>query len=267
MTKRSLHAVAWVLLAVTAFALWPQRWGGDMTYVITSGTSMQPGFQAGDLAVLRSAGDYETGDVAAYYSHEIKQIVMHRVVDDEGGAYRFQGDNNDFVDPDLVTDEQMLGRLVLRVPRVGQLLAWFADPLHLGIAAVALVLLMSDGRPRTSRTPTPTPTPAEDRPVLTVDVRSVDVPVGTVVADLTDADQLEQLARRSGRPVLRDAAGVRLLHDGAVLFRYADAVTDREAVRGSGRDWQYDAAAVQVPRPRRQPPATDRAAGHLRSAG
>ena len=63
--KRGVHAVAWVALVVAAFVLWPQRWGGTMTYVITSGVSMQPSFAQGDLAVLRTSGDYRVGDVAA----------------------------------------------------------------------------------------------------------------------------------------------------------------------------------------------------------
>jgi signal peptidase I len=263
-TRRSLHAVAWVLLVVTALLLWPQRWGGSMTYVITSGTSMQPGFVAGDLAVLRAAGAYQVGDVAAYRSTEIKKIVMHRITEVGDGVYRFQGDDNDFVDPDRVTDEQMLGRLVLRVPKAGMLLRWFVEPLHLAVAALGVMLLFSDRRPRaTAAAP---PTPAQSLQVL--QVRCVDVPTGTVVAHVSDRAQLDVLAERCGRPVLHERTGdVRWVHDGAVLYRHALWDDQQlEERRGAGRDWQYDVDSA-VPRPRRLPPHDDRPRRRSRKAG
>ena len=46
---------------------------------------MEPGFQTGDLAILRPAGSYAVGDVVAYRSESLDTIVMHRIVsgDDE----------------------------------------------------------------------------------------------------------------------------------------------------------------------------------------
>src|SRR5688572_31024558 len=127
--KRGVHAIAWVLLAVAAFVLWPERWGGSMTYVITSGNSMEPAFVQGDLAVLRSTGDYGVGDVAAYNSSELKKIVMHRIIKESDAGYTLQGDNNDFIDPETVSDDQVLGELVVRVPGVGRYLTWFLKPI------------------------------------------------------------------------------------------------------------------------------------------
>ena len=55
MRSRSVHLAGYVVLAALCLLLWPQRWGGSMTYVITHGVSMQPSFHAGDLAIVRTS--------------------------------------------------------------------------------------------------------------------------------------------------------------------------------------------------------------------
>jgi len=247
-----MHAVVWVLLVVAAVVLWPKGLGGTMTYVVTSGTSMQPMFSAGDLAVLRSADDYRVGDVVAYRSSELQRVVMHRVLTEDDGTYTFQGDNNDFVDPDEVRDEQVLGRLVLRVPGVGPVLEWLFTPMNLLLVVGGLYLVLGDRRKES-----PAGTPTEP---LVLELRAFTVPPGSAVADLVDEDDLQRLAARYDRPVLRDeATGQSWVHDGATVYRHQVPLAVEPEV-GSGRDWQYgvDADVVALlPRPRRQSPPAE----------
>ncbi|HTX91153.1 MAG TPA: S24/S26 family peptidase, partial [Anaerolineales bacterium] len=49
----------WILFA-------PVQLDGQTTYVIVNGSSMEPNYHFGDLAVLRQAVDYQVGDVVAY---------------------------------------------------------------------------------------------------------------------------------------------------------------------------------------------------------
>ena len=65
-TVRISAALALVLSAVWLF--WPLALGGGTTYLATHGISMEPGFHAGDLAILRTADRYAVGDVVAYRS-------------------------------------------------------------------------------------------------------------------------------------------------------------------------------------------------------
>lgn len=233
--KRSTSAAAWVLLVVAAVVLWPKSWGGTMTYVLTSGTSMQPAFRAGDLAVLRSADDYRPGDVVAFRSERLGKVVMHRVLREDDGVYVFQGDNNDFVDPDQVREEQMLGRVALRVPRVGPVLEWLVQPVNLLLAVGGLALLVSDRR----RTGVPVPEP------LVLQVQGFRVPAGAAVVDVVDEADLQRLSVRYDRPVLRDeATGESWLDDGRTVYRHAPAAADAGVV-------------VPLPRSRRKPPAQD----------
>jgi hypothetical protein len=99
---------------------------------------MEPAFHAGDLAVVRRAADYEVGDVVAYRSPQLDRVVLHRIVERDGTELVFQGDNNDFVDPEQLDADHVVGRLVVRVPHGGDVLSWLADPLHATAVAVAL---------------------------------------------------------------------------------------------------------------------------------
>lgn len=246
MGTRSTHAAAWALLVLAAVVLWPRAWGGAMTYVLTTGTSMSPTFAAGDLAVLRTADSYRVGDVLAYRSEELDRVVLHRVRTAEDGVFTLQGDGNDFVDPDRVREQQVLGRLALRVPNVGPVLSWLLQPVNLVLAGGALLLLLGDRRK-------PLVPPAGP---LEVTVRGVHLSGATLV-DLVDDADLARLAAQHDRPVLRhEDSGTRWVLHGSTAYRHAPPVAPAQDV-GAGRDWQYgldpDVVAV-LPRPRRAAP-------------
>lgn len=102
-----------VLVAVAALTV------GRVAVVSTVGNSMEPGFHAGDLAVLIPASDYGVGDVVGYHSDDLDTVVMHRIVDVADDGYVLQGDNNDWLDPEHPTEDQLVGKLALRVPQGG----------------------------------------------------------------------------------------------------------------------------------------------------
>lgn len=234
--KRGVHAAAWVLLAVSAFLLWPERWGGSMTYVITKGNSMAPAWEAGDLAILRSSDGYAVGDVAAYDSGELNTIVMHRITKETDAGYTFQGDNNDFLDPETVTDEQMLGKLAFRVPGVGTYLAWFLKPINLMIAAAALFLLFGDRRRESAEE-----APAR-APVGRLRLQSLHLPSSAVTAEVNDEADLDRLAAHYDRPVLEvPGSGRRYVIDSGVVYTWAQVVAQPRERRQTpqGRDWNY----------------------------
>lgn len=142
----SISAVAALVLAA-AWLFWPAQLGGAATYVSTHGISMEPGFSTGDLAVLRPADSYEVGDVAAYFSPSLDTVVMHRIVAVEGDRFVFQGDNNDWLDQDKPTAEEVLGKLFRQVPQGGKALAALASPWSLApVFAVAFGLFGNNRR-------------------------------------------------------------------------------------------------------------------------
>jgi signal peptidase I len=139
-----------MLAAVWVF--WPLSLGGGTTYLGTHGTSMEPRFHTGDLAILRAAGSYAVGDVVAYRSDALDTIVMHRIVSGDASGFVTQGDNNDWLDEDRPAADEILGTLVMRIPQGGKALSTVTSPGALLLAAgAALTLLSAVRRPRRGR--------------------------------------------------------------------------------------------------------------------
>src|SRR3954462_7271319 len=139
------------LVLTTVWLFWPSGLGGTTTYLSTHGTSMQPRFHTGDLAVLNPADGYAIGDVVAYPSKALHTIVMHRIVSGDANGFVTQGDNNDWLDEDRPTEDEILGRLFVRIPRGGQVIGALRSPEVLfSLAGGLLVLLggMHDPRGR-----------------------------------------------------------------------------------------------------------------------
>jgi signal peptidase I len=91
----ALAGVTWIYLA-------PVGIGGGTAYVVTHGVSMEPRFHTGDLAIVRAASAYRVGQIVAYHSSLLHEVVLHRIVAIHHGRYVFKGDNNSFfetVDP------------------------------------------------------------------------------------------------------------------------------------------------------------------------
>lgn len=154
--RRWLLALVAAAIAVTSWTtLAPRALGGRVTYIITSGTSMQPGIETGDLVLVRRASRYHVGDVAAYHSADLGTTVLHRIVEVEGDRFVFQGDANSWRDPELVAGRDVLGSQWLRVPAVGRLAAHARGPaglaLALGLLTVGVYRRRSSPRPKHRR--------------------------------------------------------------------------------------------------------------------
>ena len=149
----SISALAALVLAAV-WLFWPSSLGGGTTYVSTHGISMEPGFQTGDLAILRPADSYAVGDVVAYRSESLDTIVMHRIVAGDANGFVTQGDNNDWLDEDRPTEGEILGTLFLRVPQAGKAIGAVRSPAVLAVLALAgsaVIALLSRSRGRHTR--------------------------------------------------------------------------------------------------------------------
>ena len=144
-------AAALVLAALWLF--WPAGLGGGTTYVVTHGDSMEPGFSTGDLAILSRLDSYSVGDVVAYRSESLDTIVMHRIVSMDADGIVTQGDNNDWLDEDRPTEDELLGRLFLRIPQGGKALDALRSPgVLLPLIGGGIAVLGATRDPRGHRT-------------------------------------------------------------------------------------------------------------------
>ena len=120
---------------------------GLLSLVTTFGTSMSPRIAADDLVVVRAAS-YAVGDVVAYRSPELDQVVLHRIVERDGDRFVFQGDHNAFLDPERLPASAVLGKELLHVPGGGTWLRRLTSPPAL---AACTFLLLAGGTAATNR--------------------------------------------------------------------------------------------------------------------
>jgi signal peptidase I len=128
MARRAPTFVAVAVALAAMYFLWPARFGGGTSYVITSGVSMEPRFHSGDLAILRRADRYRVGEIAGYHSGALHVTVLHRIVERRGDRFIFKGDHNTWRDDDRTTQADILGRLWVRIPHGGILLRLARQP-------------------------------------------------------------------------------------------------------------------------------------------
>ncbi|MBI3035717.1 signal peptidase I [Candidatus Woesearchaeota archaeon] len=104
--------------------------------------SLKNGFNKGDIMVLRGkkAENIEVGDVVVFWSAK-KDPIIHRVVKKwkDNNIYHFQtkGDNNPmpiqsaFLNETKISQEQIVGNAVLRIPLFGYVKIWFVEILNI----------------------------------------------------------------------------------------------------------------------------------------
>jgi signal peptidase I len=150
-SSRIAGVLAFIVLAVAWYVFAPPQLGGSTTYAIVYGSSMEPRFHRGDLVLLRSASEYQVGDIAAYDSPGLGRSVMHRIVKHTGGRYQFKGDNNEFLDSPTLQRVEVTGKLWLRIPAAGKVLTTLRSPVFAALAAGLLALLLAGGGAKTGR--------------------------------------------------------------------------------------------------------------------
>ena len=110
----SILSIAIIWFAVGVFPIYPS--------VIATG-SMEPMIKPGDVILIQKIDGttVKVGDVIQFQRDNI--LISHRIIEvlevDEAKAYRTKGDNNSSPDDDFVKPEQIMGRILQVVPKIG----------------------------------------------------------------------------------------------------------------------------------------------------
>ncbi len=118
--------VVWIFLA-------PTKIGGQASYVMIDGKSMEPKFHTGDLALVRKATSYQVGDIVTYWNDSMGAFTIHRIIDIKQDRFILKGDNNSWVDPVQPTSEDIIGKLWIHLPKIGKQLEWLRLPIHFAL--------------------------------------------------------------------------------------------------------------------------------------
>lgn len=99
--------------------------------------SMEPVFTRGDAVVIQKLDSKEKkalkkGDIIQYRKGNI--VVIHRIIDsynvDGEKVYVLKGDNNRSKDSKDVYDDQILGKVIFSIPKIGYPSVWLSEALH-----------------------------------------------------------------------------------------------------------------------------------------
>lgn len=118
-------------------ALAPASFGGQSSFIIVAGASMEPALSRGDLVLATREASYHVGDIVAYQHPQVGPVI-HRIVGRQGPLYTLQGDNNSWLDSYTPDDEAILGRAWLTVPHVGAWLGRLQSPVALGLLSLLI---------------------------------------------------------------------------------------------------------------------------------
>ena len=145
---RTLGAIALAAVVGVLVVMWPMRLGGATELLAVHGDSMAPTFDGGDILVVRRSGDYRVGQNVAFQVPSGPAAglrIVHRIVavDPVTGAITTRGDNRLDDDNFAITAADVDGRVVARLPGLGQVLFvmsrwWFLAPV-LGLLTVLVL--------------------------------------------------------------------------------------------------------------------------------
>lgn len=129
--KFILALLKWALLAfISLLALYILSsnfniFGHYRPFLVQSG-SMEPAIMTGDVIVIKSQDSYVINEVVTFHNNS-GRVVTHRIVAVEKGAinhYATKGDANRSGDEDSISDEQIIGKVILVIPKLGYLVAF-----------------------------------------------------------------------------------------------------------------------------------------------
>ncbi|MFN2149341.1 MAG: signal peptidase I [Anaerolineales bacterium] len=129
-----LMAALWIILA-------PVQFGGQSSYVMVAGASMEPALHRGDLVVVRQEQTYEVGDIVTYHHPTIGPII-HRIIARQGDRYLFKGDNNEWVDSYEPKADEIVGKEWIYLPGAANWLLKLRTPTGLALLSLTIAMML-----------------------------------------------------------------------------------------------------------------------------
>lgn len=127
---------------------WPNKtpsFLGIKTYVIISG-SMKPNIDIGDIVIVKEEKNLQIGDVISYRKGQ--SVITHRIVniteENEEKKYRTKGDNNNTEDSEIILNENIEGKVIKIVPKLGNLALLLKNKMTIIIILIVLYVFISN---------------------------------------------------------------------------------------------------------------------------
>ncbi|MGL6106961.1 signal peptidase I [Romboutsia sp.] len=115
---------------------------GYRTYTVLSG-SMQPKFYPGDMVVIKHKNktDIDINDIITFRDKE-GIIITHRIIEKTNEGYITKGDNNNVQDSDIITSNDLIGKVVFSISKAGFVIQFLSQKWVLTIEMILLGILI-----------------------------------------------------------------------------------------------------------------------------
>lgn len=146
-----LNIISWAFISLFVFSLLFTAvsnlniLGGYRSLIVQSG-SMEPTIMTGDVIIIAKANDYVKNDVITFQDEE-GLITTHRLItiaEKEPKVYSTKGDANRVSDDASVVFDQIMGKVILTVPKLGYFLIFVRSKIGMtvfvGIPALLIII-------------------------------------------------------------------------------------------------------------------------------
>ena len=117
----------------------PTVFGFSSSVVLTG--SMSGAIEPNDLIITRRQSDYTVGDIITFSSGT--SSVTHRIISADGEGYRTKGDANNTADALPVIKSDVIGKVVLIIPKIGAFIGFVQTPAGF-LSFLALLVIITE---------------------------------------------------------------------------------------------------------------------------
>lgn len=115
----------------------PTIFGFSSAVVLTG--SMSGTIEPDDLIITHKQSDYMVGDIVMYQTDGTP--VTHRIISENEKGYRTKGDANNADDGTNIPKEDVVGKVVLVIPKIGAVIRFVRTPIGMLSLFAAFILI------------------------------------------------------------------------------------------------------------------------------
>ena len=101
---------------------------GYSSLIVSTGSMNGLDMNEGDLIIIKDTGDYKIGEIITFFQDGDDIPTTHRIISiDEDGKWVTKGDANNSKDKRSITNDEIIGEVVLVIPYVGTFIDWAVE--------------------------------------------------------------------------------------------------------------------------------------------
>lgn len=110
--------------------------------------SMSPTIKPGSLIIIKeyTSNQAKVGDIVTFQGEKTDSIITHRIVEEKnnGEYYVTQGDANNTVDSFKVTEDMIVGKVIVTIPFLGSIMLFIQNNIFIFLGIIILIVILSE---------------------------------------------------------------------------------------------------------------------------